>query len=252
MFGPRHDDRRKKPSLFRRLMGLVLALIGSGGVGLGGWQLRDHPMLQQVIQIVGIDTTKNVTGEGLKDRLIEGLAEAVESRSLNSPGVFRVQVSDLQVDSALFSKRQPVELHVRVLRLRAGEDEKVVWSSKPFGSDRLTAGESEITSSWEEHPFEVSWKSGDQYQIEVWNVQGRRPEQLFSMITTSLDEFPLKSGTQSFVRSTNTRATINPANNHITFASRRIGEIPPAEEPSRLTRRSPSGSGNTHDPVIIR
>ena len=54
MFG----RKKKKPSLFRRLVYFVLLASGSGA-GIGGYALKDHPTVQALLTLVAGDAGKD-------------------------------------------------------------------------------------------------------------------------------------------------------------------------------------------------
>ncbi len=171
---------------------LVLMLLAGGGAGLGGWELSDHPL---VAKLIGLASEDMGDGEAVRDAIKQQVSDLLLSGSAKDPGVFEVKVNKVEIDPVGLPANKPLSLLTRVVRRSDdGGADLLIWTSKPFGERIVIPGQSELTASWSDQPFEVEWKPGDRLAIEVWNLKGFRPKKLFAVEADTTDEFPLKSG----------------------------------------------------------
>ena len=161
MFGLKKLERKAK--------GLIL-LVLTGGIGVGGYTYRDHPIVRQLLgrakqeaEDNGIDVAK-VKDEAKE--LVKSLAATVEAKvgaverkvgdraDLARPGTFEVDVAAIRVDPAEFHAGRSAELDVHVTCHQKGGRDTVVWKGK--ATARANADSDGLLElGWTQHPFRV-------------------------------------------------------------------------------------------------
>jgi hypothetical protein len=134
-----------------------------------------------------------------------------------------------------------------VRRLDPSGRDAIVWESKAYGSRLAVVGKDDLTVGWPHRPFQISWNTGDQFVLEVYDartglfIQPRR----FNMARTdtSAKVFPLKSGDFPLELAQSSGELANPRTNHIVLNAERLGDV------RASTARATQDSDGT---VIIR
>jgi hypothetical protein len=258
MFGLKKLERKAKA---------LILLVLTGGIGLGGYTYRDHPIVRQLLgrakeeaEANGIDVAKvEDEAKGVLKTLADDVGKKVESEvgevekrvgdkaDLSRPGTYEVTLAAVRVDPDEFRAGRSAELDVRVICHEAkGDRDRVVWKGQATarsgeGSDGL------LELSWSRHPFRVDWAPGDEYTIEV------RDRHLLGLESTwfTLDlgddgGFPLRSKTYHLKSRADGKPTRDPSANAIVLKSHRVeGDddraperaVAEGDHPRRPTRR---------------
>jgi hypothetical protein len=212
--------RGKRSSLWSRVSYVVMAV--SGLAGVGGWQVKDQPILQGLFQHVA---ESNPGGVPLKGEIMRVAAKALSaSETFRDPGTFEVKVTTVKLDPGLFKTGQTVNIGVRVRKRDAQDRESVVWDSKPFG-DRLTViGRDDLVAGWATRPFQVEWTPGDRLTVEVWDRRALLAPKQFEMESPQDGTFPLRSGTRDLKLVEWGRHPQQPGANQIAFEAERVAD----------------------------
>ncbi|HEY2156877.1 MAG TPA: hypothetical protein VGH33_14695 [Isosphaeraceae bacterium] len=221
--------------LERKIKALIL-LVLTGGVGVGGYTYRDHPIVRQLLgkakeeaEANGIDVAK--VEDAAKDALravAADLEKTVKDKAgVDRPGTFEVAVAAVRVDPEEFRAGHSAELDVRVIRHPARGDDSVAWEAK------ATARASDDTDgllelSWAKHPFRVDWAPGDEYTIEVRDrkLLGLSEPTWFTLDLDADGGFPLRSHTYHLAKRADGKATRDPTANAIILKSHRLDDDP--------------------------
>jgi hypothetical protein len=252
MFGLKKLERKAKA---------LILLVLTGGVGVGGYTYRDHPIVRQLLgkakeeaEANGIDVAKvedaakdalKVVAADLGKKAEDGLGAlekaAADKVNIDRPGRFEVAVAAVRVDPEEFRAGRSAELDVRVIRHPAKGDDSVAWEAK------ATARASDDTDgllelSWAKHPFRVDWAPGDEYTIEVRDrkLLGLSEPTWFTLDLDADGGFPLRSHTYHLARRADGKATRDPSANAIILKSHRLDDDPApavAEGDRRSARR---------------
>lgn len=206
----------------KKLAYLVMLLSGAGGIG--GWQLKDHPMLQQVLTVlVGDDAP-----EGKLEALAKtGVAKLIDSASdFSRSGVYEVRIDQLKLDPKAFRTGQTIDLQVRVRSIDESGVEKIAWNSADLGSQKAVVGRDELTATWSNRPFQLGWSPGEMLILEVYSRKLLRETVTFRTNMERSTVFPLRTGPQTLV-SVGVEAPVGrPEDSQVTFTSKRIGDRP--------------------------
>ncbi len=233
--------------LVRRVQ-VMIVLAVTGGVGIGGYVYRDHPVVRQLLGLAekgieGIDASGlagvEAEAKSVLGRLVGGAAgKAKDDGHDGKPGRFEVTVADVRLDAAEFHARHAVDLEARVIRHDAGGGEdSVVWSSRTRekGAGRDHAGPTEpappgtVAAAWPDRPFEVDWTPGDEYTIELWDLtRPARPARWYALELGDDGSFPLRSRTHTLEAHADDKPTRDPSANTVVLKARRVG---PGREP---------------------
>ncbi len=233
-------------TLERKVKALVL-LVLTGGIGVGGYTYRDHPIVRQLLgkakeeaEANGIDVAKvedeakaalkvvaTDLGKKAEDEL-GVLEKTVKDRAdVDRPGTFEVAVAAVRVDPDEFRAGRSAELDVRIIRHPRKGDDSVVWEAK------ATARASDDTDgllelSWAKHPFRVDWSPGDEYTIEVRDrkLLGLSEPTWFSLDLDADGGFPLRSKTYHLAAKADGKPTRDPSANAIILKSHRLDDDP--------------------------
>jgi hypothetical protein len=232
--------RRKRTSLFRRLIYFVVMVITGGGAGVGGWAYKDHPALRAVAALFmnnGDETApeSGAIGKGLANAVTDVIAAAQSDK----PGRYTVKIAEVRLDPRLFTEGRTVDIQARVLKIDAQGRQTKIWESKTFGENLAVVGRDDLTAAWPNRPFEIDWSADDQVVVEVWD----RKSGLFNikqlkMALPTPAEFPLASGPHALEVEGRGRSRQNSSLNQITFQSRPSARFaPPQRAPSELAER---------------
>jgi hypothetical protein len=198
-------------------------LISGGGAGVGGWALRDHPILQAVLgRVVPTSEDGSIDRAELKEKLASVVSEALKRDDGKKPGVYRVKIAEVQVDPGLFKEGRTVDLQARVRRRDASGKEMTVWESRPYGENLGQVGRDELAATWSHRPFEIEWAPGDTVFVEVWDRRSGFFDRK-ALVTTapSTDVFPLASGPHPLSLD---GVRLDANRSRIVFQSQRIGD----------------------------
>ena len=134
----------------------------------------------------------------LKDTLASAVSAALKRENPRLPGVFKVKIEEVQLDPRLFSQGRTVDIQARVRKVDREGRETTIWESKHYGENLAVAGKDDLTATWLNRPFEISWTAGEQVIVEVWDRRGGVLEpREFKMALPEPGEFPLSSGTHA-------------------------------------------------------
>ncbi len=104
---------RKKPSILRRLM-YLLVLVTGGGAGVGGWALQDNPRAQALWTLVTgkpADIKTAAPDESLLKNVVDVLKPADD---FGRAGIYQVTINKVELDPALFKPGHTVDIQARV------------------------------------------------------------------------------------------------------------------------------------------
>ncbi len=234
--------------LERKVKALILLLL-TGGVGVGGYTYRDHPIVRQLLgkakeeaEANGIDVAK--VEDEAKDALkavaanlgkkAEDELGAVEKKVAakaddNRPGTFEVAIAAVRVDPAEFGVGRSAELDVRVIRHGAkGERDSVVWEARATARREADDPKGPLELTWADRPFRVDWNPGDEYTIEVRDrkLLGLSEPTWFALDLDDDGGFPLRSKTHRLDARADGQPTRDPSANAIVLKSRRVEDDP--------------------------
>jgi len=142
------DKNKKKGSKAPTLLLVVLLLVG--GVIAAGYFKPDLPVIGP---------------------LVSGFFEK-GAAGLNKNGVYTVKIEKVVLDPQEFEQGQTVDVQVIIKRTNAEGDTEEVWDSSDLGDNLREVGEHPLSVTFSETPFEITWQSGDQLTVEVWNYTG--------------------------------------------------------------------------------
>ena len=220
MFGLKKLEKRAK-------MLILLAL--TGGVGVGGYANRDHPILQKVFCYVRELAAKqpSAPGEsGSAETILESIVERLAP--FRNPGEYEVTIEKLTLDDKEFHAGRSIDLEVRVVKYDAqGGKGVVVWDGKNSGGRALVAGRGPIVADWADRPFKVDWKTGDVYDIEIWDRKGFRPTKKFVLETEEDDGFPLRTQTHILESMSDTKTAHDRVDSTIVLKALRVAPVEP-------------------------
>lgn len=210
-------SRRQSP--FKKLIFGIVALLCGGGTGLWGWLDPEAPLVGAVLQKLRGSAT------GSTSNASPLLSILPQRDPFVTAGVFEVTVSKVSVDSAELREGHHVDLQAKVSKKTASGDLQLIWDSRYAGDRISVVGREPVTASWADKPFQLTWKPGEEFVVEIWDRKALFGGTLFVFDTTSGDrEFPLRPDTTTFAHTANGRRTSRPANNSVRFESKRVGD----------------------------
>jgi hypothetical protein len=216
--------------MVRRFIYFVVMLITGSGAGLGGWALKDHPILQALL---GRVLPKTEDGSIDREKLASVVTEALKRDDCKTPGLYRVKVAEVRLDQKLFKQGHTVDIQARIRQRDASGKEATIWESRPYGENLGQVGRDELTATWINRPFEVNWAAGDRIFVEIWDRKaGLFDRKELQMATPEAEVFPLASGAHPLSLA---GAELDPARSRIVFDSQRIGDLETAA--GQKTRR---------------
>jgi hypothetical protein len=250
MFG----SRKKKPSLFRRLIYLIVLLSGGGGVG--SYLFKDHPMMQAVWTAF-TGKPADLAAKDVDDTLKAAVAGVLKpADSFTQPGTYQVTIPQVHLDPALFRTGRTVDIQARVIRVDSRSKDTILWESQRFGERLAVVGKDELVAGWADRPFQVAWQPGQQIVVEVFD---RRPSLfveprrfLFSTADVKLSEFPLKPGTFPLEPTQMPDPPVDPRNNQIVLQSQRVGDLPGGQRGDERRQQAPPQTADADSPIIIK
>lgn len=232
MFG---SSKKKKPSLFKRLIYLVVLLSSSGGVGGWALNLQDHPQVKALLGILsdaeadGLDSIDAKSVEQKVAKAVVGVIKQKAGIDFSRPGVYQVVIPKVTLDPAAFRSGQTVDIQAKVIKIDPRGRDATIWESKPFGERLAVVGKDELTTGWPVRTFQVPWSPGDQVVVEVYDHRGGLFVQPRRFALAPADpgarDFPLKSGTFSLVPLRGSASNQASRGNQIEFRSSRLGDL---------------------------
>jgi hypothetical protein len=250
MFG----SRKKKPSLLKRLIYLIVLL--SGGSGVGGWLFKDHPAMQAAWTLI-TGKPADEAAKDVDDTLKAAVAGVLKpADSFTQPGTYQVTIPEVHLDPALFRGGRTVDIQARVIRVDPGGTDTTLWDSKSFGERLSVVGKDELVAGWPNRPFQVAWQPGQQIVVEVFD---RRPSLfveprrfIFSAADVKLSEFPLKPGTFPLEPTQMPDPPTDPRNNQIVLKSERVGDLPGGQRAQERRQQAPPQTADADSPIVIK
>jgi hypothetical protein len=238
----------------------LLAMVLTGGLGLGGWALKDHPQLASWARLLSVVGDQKAELDWNLDSLakVTGLAESAEVS--RRPGRYQVAIEEVRLDPGAFRSGRTVDLQARVLKRDRQGRETTLWDSTVYGENLVVVGQDDLVASWAHRPFELSWAPGERVWVEVWDRRGNFLDRLrYRMAAPEPGKFPLPTGTHSLMPEGKWSARSDSDLNRVVAASRWIGELdratlaPPAvaERPVRM-RRTAEADTLAERPIVIR
>jgi hypothetical protein len=229
------------PSLFRRLLYLVV-IISGGGAGVGGWAFQDDPRLLALWTLV-TGKSADVDKSELDGSLVTEVVDALKPRdAFRQPGTYQVTITQVQLDQKLFKPGHTVNIQASVKRLDQGGRDITLWDAKAYGERLAVVGKDELIAGWPHRPFQVEWNPGDQLILEVYDAKTglfAPPTRLtLAQTDSSANEFPLKSGDFPLEPVLKAHSPIDPRANHVVLKSEHIGNDRSADSrPTELAER---------------
>ena len=218
--------KKNSRSLCRRLIYFVVMLV-TGGAGVGGWAFKDHSRFQALIGMVTGKAEESGADEAdLRSKLTSAVAGVLQDDP-RQPGLYKVKITEIQLDPKLFKTGHTVDIQARVLKLDGQGSETVVWESKTYGENLAVAGKDELTAAFVKRPFEIDWSPGDKVVVEVWDRRSILFERReLKMALPEPGVFPLASGTHALGVSGRSGSELDSELNRIVLQSQRVGDSP--------------------------
>ncbi|MGC8640069.1 MAG: hypothetical protein ACP5XB_09360 [Isosphaeraceae bacterium] len=236
---------RKRKSLLRRLITLVVMVLTGGGAGVGGWAFKDHPQVRALIGAIVGEGEEAAADGGLKNELESAVEDVLDRENPRQPGVFRVKIAEIELDPKLFKEGKTVDIQTQVHKLDAQGNETLVWESKSYGQNLAVVGKDDLTATFVNRPFEIAWGPGDRIVVDVWDRKGGLFERKeLRMSPPEPGTFPLASGVHPLELKGDSAATLDSPLNHIVFQTVRLGDAakqrgdePRTNDPRQLAER---------------
>jgi hypothetical protein len=232
--------RKGRTSLFKRLVYFAIVLISGGGAG--GYAFQDHPVVQSLLNAI-VGKSADGSAPTLDGTLVADVVDVLKARdSFSQPGLYQVSVAKVALDQKLFKPGHTVDIQARVRRLDANGRDATLWDAKSFGSRLAVVGKDELTAGWPDRPFQVEWKPGDQFVLEVYDartglfIEPRR----FTLAQdgSTASEFPLKSGDFPLEAAQKSDSPVNPRTNHVVLKTERLRDLRSADQgPTQVAER---------------
>ncbi|MDX2037955.1 MAG: hypothetical protein SFX72_15010 [Isosphaeraceae bacterium] len=210
------EPKKKKRPWLRYLLMLL------GGSGVGGWQLKDHPILQRLyIRATGEDPgDRPITARDAVKAVSQALSKIDAYRK---PGEFEVRIKGLKLDRSNFREGQTLQLQVRLIKREPGARDQVVWDSKALGELPVKVGRDDLQLSWADSPIVVNWKPADTFVFEVWDRRGIFSTKWFEWTAGSEQTFPLRTGSYILSLAERSESGLNPRASQIVLESKPKG-----------------------------
>jgi hypothetical protein len=246
--------KSRRPSLFRRLVYLVMLLSG-GSAGLGGYLFKDHPRVQALWNAVMGDTSSDRAGRDGESAVVDAVTDLIKPAEIFAgPGTYQVTIQQVHLDPNLFRAGHTVDIQARVLRQDGHGRTTTVWDTVPFGERLAVAGKDELIAEWDHRPFQVAWNTGDRLSVEVYDRRAglfAQPKRFVLAASESEPrEFPLKPGTfplQPEAEKPDPR--VDPRNVSIVLQSRRVGDL---QSQGGESAPAPTASRSEDAPIVIK
>ena len=244
------STRKKPKSLFRRLIYFVVMLLTGGGAGIGGWAFRDHPQMRALLGMV-MNKGQDESGEGvdLKSAVVSAVSGVLKDDA-RQPGVFKVKITEIKLDTKLFKEGRTVDIQARICKLHEGQKPVTVWESKAYGENLAVAGKDDLTARFVDRPFEIEWSPGDQIVVDVWDRKGILFERReLKMARPEPGYFPLASGIHALEVTGRGGSSLDSEENRIVFQTKRVGAAP---NQSAGSSRAENPREVAEGPIVIK
>ena len=219
-------------------IGLVLT---SGSGGFGGYMLKDHPVLADMIQTV-LGTMAN--GGDPADVNLAGQLKQVlaKTTAFQKAGTFAVTVSSIGIGALDVSRAPRVEVSVRTVDPRGVEAEIWGGDARPASRDPVDGNWS---VNWADESFEVDWAPGQRIAVAVTAWTGLRRSTKLYMVNGHGPGFPLRPGAYDLRDDSQTAAAVDAdaPKRRIVFQATRLPEAGATAAPER-TARAPGRNGS--------
>jgi hypothetical protein len=226
---------KTKASWLKRLAYLIMVM---GGSGVGGYQLKDYPVINSILQfLTGDEQSANIVAEAARNKVVRLIdSESDTSRA----GVYEVRIDEVKLDPRAFRPGQTIDIQVRVRSIDSSGIERIAWNSADVGMIKAVVGRDELTASWRNRPFQLGWSPGEGLIVEVVGKRFLRETVLFRTNPDSNSSFPLRSGRQNLVCLIDDAPASNPEASQVTLTAKRVGNRPTASP----VMEQPLASGN--------
>lgn len=232
--------RKARPTLLKRLIYFAIVVISGGGAG--GYALQNHPLVQSLLKAV-VGNSADGSAPSLDGTLVTNVVDALKPRdSFSEPGLYQVTVANVSLDQKLFKPGHTVDIQARVRTFDKSGREVTLWDAKSFGSRLAVVGQDDLTAGWPDRPFQVEWKPGEHFVLEVYDartglfIEPRRLTLVQDGSATS--EFPLKSGDFPLESAKKSDAPVNPRTNHVVLKTERLRDLrTPDQGPTQVAER---------------
>ena len=140
MFG----KKKKKQSLFRRLVYFVLLASGSGA-GIGGYAFKDHPTVKALLTAVTGNAGKDNPAD-VEKALVGDVADLLTKKKgpdFRRAGVYQVTINKVELAQAMFKPGHTVDIQAKVTKRdapRAGCGRlgiAAIWRATRRGRERM-------------------------------------------------------------------------------------------------------------------
>jgi hypothetical protein len=212
---------KTKGSWLKRLAYLIMVI---GGSGVGGYQLKDYPIINSVLQFVmGDEQSANIVADAARSKVVRLIDSSADT---SSAGVYEVRIDEVKLDPRAFRAGQTIDIQVRVRSIDSSGVERIAWNSADVGTVRAVVGRDELTASWRNRPFQLGWSPGEALIVEVVGRRFLRETVLFRTNPDSNRSFPLRTGRQSLVCLIDDAPAGNPEASQVALTARRVGDRP--------------------------
>ncbi len=228
-------EKSSESFLYKRIKYMLFASLLSSGVGYGGYQLKDYPIIAQILSLVSGDSK---LGDGnLAQALVAGLGNAEKKlKEFSQEGAFDVTLKEISIDPAVVSNENSPELRAVIVRYDDSGERQVVWQSKNATIQRPDGDKGALLAQFEDPPFEIRWRPGDRLVVEVWQKRLLRGVKLFERADASAEKFPLSPGDYPLKLVASGVKSTSPALNSLALeAKRKVDDG--KEEPRRVARK---------------
>ncbi len=231
-------EQKSESFIYSKLKTMIIASLISSGVGYGGYQFKDNPIIAVLINLL---TGKTSLGDGdLAKTIMAGVGDMEKkSRDFSEEGSFDVTLTEISLDPATLAGEKSPEIRAVVVRYDDNGDRQVMWQSKNAKVHRPNGETGAVLASFEATPFELRWRPGDRLVVEVWTRKMLRGVKLFERADASKDTFPLAPGDYPLKLVANGVKSESPRLNNLTVDAKRKGlEDAP---PRRVARNDTAG-----------
>jgi hypothetical protein len=159
--------------------------------------------------------------------LVSGFFEK-GAAGMSKDGVYTVTITKIVLDPQEFKKGETVDIQVLVKHTNKDGKEATIWDSSKHGDNLREVGENELAVNFNETPFEITWRSGDQITVEVWDRKGMSDTRHAWYKTGASDkEFGLNSTrTLTLLDGDSARNPRVGGTNQVVFDAKHKGDIP--------------------------
>lgn len=201
------DKNKKKGGSKAPMLLLVVLLLGAGVIAAGYFK-PDLPVIGP---------------------LVSGFFEK-GAAGLNKDGVYIVKIEKLVLDPQEFDAGEDLDIQVLVKHTNKEGKTITAWDSNKHGENLREVGTDELLITYSATPLEITWQSGDQITVEVWDYKGLSNTRLAWFKTEATDkEFGLNGTKTLTLLREDGETTKNPrvgGTNQIIFEASHKGPIP--------------------------